>query len=371
MHRAYRSVTEQSLHYFIRPHLGLPSAPIVSPAAWRGESLRGAGCESQWMASLSAAQIDELEAALQVARATGKPLSALTARDFPLPTLSAQLRRWIDNVEHGLGVQVIRGLPVERWSLSDSERVFFCLGLHLGIPGAQNRFEELLGHVRDEGLSYDDPTVRGYRTAAQLSYHCDAADVVGLLCLQPAQSGGRSRFVSSVTVWNELFAQRPDLAQRPFEPLLLDTRGDGGVNFFPIAPCRYAQGVLRTFYHADYFRTAERHPDATPLGTLERELLDQYDALASRPDLYLEMDFAPGDIQLLSNHTLLHARGAYVDAQGGDRKRHLLRLWLSLPRRAAWECLPSLAVESLRLLGALLRGRVRDRRRRVPTTLGS
>lgn len=365
MLRAYRSVTEQSLHYFIRPHLGMPQRPIQSLAAWRGEDLRGGGREAQWVATLSATQIEEIEAALALARATGKPLSALSAQDFPLPTLKASLLQWLRNVQQGLGVQVIRGLPVTRWSLADCERVFFCLGLHLGVPGAQNRFEELLGHVRDEGLSYDDPTVRGYRTTAQLSYHCDAADVVGLLCLQPAQSGGRSRFVSSVTVWNELFQQRPDLARRLFEPVLLDTRGDGGLNFFPVAPCRYSQGVLRTFYHADYFRTAERHPEAPSLTAQERELFDRYDAIASRPDLYLEMDFAPGDIQLLSNHTLLHARGAYVDA--ADSKRHLLRLWLSVPQRPSLAALPSLLQESVRLLGALLAGRIRDRKRRVAT----
>lgn len=366
MPRSFRSVTEQSLHYFIRPHLGRPAAAIHSPAAWRGEDLRHR--EEAWIARLTPAQIRELEAALDTARATRKPTIDLQASDFPLPTLAAPLRGWVHNVQHGLGVQVIRGLPVDRWSVDDCERVFFCLGQHMGIPGAQNRFEEILGHVRDEGLSYDDPAVRGYRTTAHLSYHCDAADVVGLLCVRPALSGGRSRFVSSVTVWNQLHATRPDLAQRLFEPLQLDTRGDGGLNYFPIAPCRYSLGTLRTFYHADYFRTFERHPGARPLTRHERELLDRYDEIASRPELYLEMDFEPGDIQLLSNHTLLHSRTAYIDAQQPERKRHLLRLWLSLPFRPSLVELPSLAAESLRLLRGLAVGRLRDRQRRAPTT---
>jgi alpha-ketoglutarate-dependent taurine dioxygenase len=42
------------------------------------------------------------------------------------------------------------------------------------------------------------------------------------------------------------------------------------------------------------------------------------------------MQFEPGDIQLLSNHRVLHARTAYEDAPGETRGRHLLRLWLSL-----------------------------------------
>lgn len=363
MSRSYRSVTEQSIHYLVRPQLGQPSGPVESLAAWRGAELAEKSQQPLWLIELGRAEQDELDAALAAARRTGKPLLTLTAADFPLPTLRPRIHRWAGALHSGIGVQVLRGLDLTRWSVEDCGIVFFGLGLHLGVPGAQNRFEELLGHVRDEGLSYSDPSVRGYRTTAHLSYHCDAADVVGLFCLRTAKSGGRSRFVSSVTVWNELHARRPDLAARLFSPFELDTRGDGGLNFFPIAPCRYANGELRTFYHADYFRTVEKHPGARRLGALEHEVLDLYDQLASDPALYFEMDFQPGDIQLLSNHTVLHARTAYVDHDEPDRKRHLLRLWLSLPQRRRLSELPSLALETARLLQALVRGRLRDRRK--------
>jgi hypothetical protein len=360
MVRNYRSVAAQMLHYLIRPHSEKPRGRIYSPAAWRGEEL--AGQPDRWVTVLTPEEIGELDAALQGVRRAGRPLQELAAADFPLPRLGPRIRQWAQALAMGTGVQVVRGVPVERWSQEDSERFFFCLGLHLGTPGAQNRNEELLGHVRDEGASYSDPSVRGYRTAAGLSYHCDGADVVGLLCLRPAASGGRSRFVSSVTVWNELYARRPDLAARMFEPLELDTRGDGGLNFFPLPPCRHFGGQLRTFYHADYFRTAEQHRGARRLGPFERELLDRYDEIASTPGVYLEMDFQPGDIQLLSNHTVLHARTAYVDDQAPEKKRHLLRLWLSLSRRASWRERPSMLREGARLLAALGIGRLRDRR---------
>lgn len=371
MSRSYRSVIEQSLHYLIRPHTEAPSAPVRSTAAWRGDQLVR---EGDWITQLRDDEIREIESALAVLRVTGKPLFALTAADFPLPTLRPRLDAWAQELSTGRGVQVVRGVPIERWSPIDCERFFFCLGLHLGTPGAQNRFEELLGHVRDEGLSYGDPQVRGYRTTANLSYHCDLADVVGLFCLRTAASGGRSRFVSSVSVFNELVARRPDLAARLFQPMELDTRGDGGLNFVPLPPCRYASGQLRTCYHADYFRSAQQHPGARKLGPLENELLDLYDEIASTPGLYLEMDFAPGDIQLLSNHSVLHARTAYVDHPEPDRKRHLLRLWLSLPRartapslkQAAREGL-SMAHEAARLIGALALGRLRGKSPRRPS----
>ena len=144
---------------------------------------------------------------------------------------------------------------------------------------------------------------------------------------------GASRIVSSVSVYNELLRRRPDLVERLYEPFLLDTRdesGEGRRPVIPVPPCRFAGGRLRTFYHSDYFRSAVRHPEVPPFDERERALLDLYEEIAASPELYLDMQFEVGDVQLLSNHTVLHARTAYVDHAEPERKRHLLRLWLSL-----------------------------------------
>jgi hypothetical protein len=139
--------------------------------------------------------------------------------------------------------------------------------------------------------------------------------------------------VSSVAVYDELVRRRPDLVERLYEPFLLDVRNEdasGRLRHLPIPPCRYASGRLRTFYHSDYFRSVVRHSDVPAFTDAERELLDLYEEIASQPDFYLDMQFAPGDIQWLSNHTILHARTAYEDHPEPERKRHLLRLWLSI-----------------------------------------
>ena len=41
------------------------------------------------------------------------------------------------------------------------------------------------------------------------------------------------------------------------------------------------------------------------------------------------MNFQPGDVQLLNNAKILHAREAYEDADAPGEQRHLLRLWLA------------------------------------------
>jgi len=80
--------------------------------------------------------------------------------------------------------------------------------------------------VVDTGDDRANPLVRLYRTRSDIAYHCDAADVVGLLCLSAARRGGLSRLASSVTVFDELLRRRPDLAPRLFEPFALDLRSE-------------------------------------------------------------------------------------------------------------------------------------------------
>lgn len=327
---AYRSYAEQGAHYFDRPHERVPAAPVGGPAAWRGAAL----AERDWHETLDAEQHAGFEAALAAASACGKPLAALAREDFPLPPrLAADVARWRRELVQGRGFVLLSGLPVARWGEERAARFFWAFGLALGVPGAQNPQGDLLGHVVDTGDDVTNPLVRLYRTRSDIAYHCDAADAVGLLCLETARRGGLSRLASSVTVFDEILRRRPDLAPRLFEPFALDLRSEerpGMHGWIPVTPCRYAGGALRTFYHCDYFRSATRHADAPPRMAAEGELLDLYEAIANDPEIRLDMELRPGDVQLVSNHTVIHARTAYEDAPASGARRHLLRLWLSL-----------------------------------------
>ena len=58
-------------------------------------------------------------------------------------------------------------------------------------------------------------------------------------------------------------------------------------------------------------------------------MLRLFDEITYEPGMAIEMDFRPGDIQWLSNYAALHARTAFRDYPEPQRRRHLLRLWLS------------------------------------------
>jgi hypothetical protein len=325
---AYLPFLNQTLRYFNRPHECPPSAPVESPAAWTRRDVR----PTAWRVQLDAAEVQEMRDAVSSWQERNAPLPAMTKADFPLPTLEAKIAAWRHEVAAGRGFQVVSGVPVGEWSLEEASAFFWGFGQHLGHPGAQNRQGDLLGHVRDTGADRDDRYVRQYLTTQDIPFHCDAADMVGLLCLRAAKSGGLSRIASSVSVFNELLRRRPDLAPRLFQPFMLDTRDEAeanGTRVLPIPPCRYAAGTLRTFWHSEYFRSAVRH-EGVRLTATEHELLDLYDAIAASPEFHVEMDLARGDVQLLSNHTIVHARTEYIDHPEPERRRHLLRLWVTL-----------------------------------------
>lgn len=325
MARSYRG---QTLHYFQRADGGVARTPVLGPAAWHGAELAQ---QRDWLEPLSPAQIDGLESALEGVRAADLALDQIDRDAFRLtPELEKDLARWRQILARGRGFHVLRGLPVTRWGQADSERVFWGLGAHLGVPGAQNPAGDLLGHVLDTGDEANDPQVRRYRTAGDIRFHCDAADVVALLCLETPRRGGASRLASSVAVYNALLDEMPELVERLYAPFALDLRNEGaddGPQHLPIPPCRFADGMLRTFFHADYFHSAQRHADVAPFTADEARLLERFEAIANTPEFRLDMQFEPGDVQLVSNHSVVHARTAYED---GPSRRHLLRLWLSL-----------------------------------------
>jgi hypothetical protein len=302
-------------------------------AAWYGPEIAK---RNDWIMPLGAAEVAEIEAATRALVARDADIAVLKPRDFPLPTLGARLRARVDEeVLNGRGFLLLRGLPVERWSIRESATAFFGLGAHLGSARSQNGKGHVLGHVQDLGMDVNDPNVRIYQTHERQTYHTDSCDIVGLLCLKTAKSGGLSALVSSTTIFNEMRRRRPDLLELLFQPIATDRRGEvpeGQKPFFEIPVFNWHQGFLTAIYQRQYIDSAQRFPEA-PRHTPELiEALDMFDTLANDPALNTFMEFKPGDVQLVHNHTMLHDRTGFEDWPEPERRRHLLRLWLAAER---------------------------------------
>jgi hypothetical protein len=207
------------------------------------------------------------------------------------------------------------------------------IGSHFGAPRSQNAKGHLLGHVKDLGLDVSDPRVRYYQTRRKLEYHTDSVDIVGLLCLKTAKAGGESFIASSMTVYNEILARRPDLLPALFEPFATDRRGEvpeGMQPWFDMPVFHWHAGRLSCIYVRQYIESARQlFPQARRLSRAQVEAMDLMDELLNDPRIHLSMAFAPGDMQFLHNHQVLHSRNDFENWPEPERHRHLLRLWLA------------------------------------------
>ncbi len=308
----------------------LPSE-IHNASAWYGPAMAR---RTDWLVQLTDDEIAEVEAATRELAATQCDIVTIRREDFPLPMLHSHLQTMLNEVLNGRGFVLLRGLPIKRMTRYEAALAFYGIGLHLGSARSQNAKGHVLGHVKDLGLSSHDPNARIYQTNERQTYHTDSCDVVALLCLQPAMTGGLSSLVSSVTIYNEMRRRRPELLPALFAPIETDRRGEippGQLPYFRIPVFNWHEGLLSAIYQRQYIESARRFADVPPLTSQQREALDWFDTLANDPALNLHMEFRAGDIQLVHNHTLLHDRTAFVDWPEPERKRHLLRLWLSPP----------------------------------------
>jgi hypothetical protein len=303
----------------------------TGPAAWYGPDLAS---REDWIVPLDGDDIAELDVAMASLLALSADIASITAADFPLPRLRSKLNAVSHELLHGRGFVMLRGLPVERYDRRQAALAFFGLGTYLGRARSQNAKGHVLGHVQDLGLDVKDPNVRIYQTHERQTFHTDSCDIVGLLCLKTAKSGGLSALVSSTTIFNEMRKRRPDLLRLLFEPIATDRRGEvptGMKPYFEIPVFSWHEGYLTAIYQRQYIDSAQRFPDAPRLTSRHVEALDMFDALANDPALNLHMEFRPGDVQMVHNHTLLHDRTGFEDWPEPEKKRHLLRLWLAAP----------------------------------------
>jgi hypothetical protein len=313
---------------------------LDGPSAWMGTDLQTR--QNEWLYTLCASDISEIEHAARHFLSLGRDVGEITAQVFPLPQFSQHLQKMSRKLLHGIGVEVIRGLPIQSYSLEFAAAIFCGLGAHLGSARSQNAAGHILGHVRDIGADPNDPNARIYQTNARQSFHTDSADVVALMCLQDAKEGGDSLLVSAETIYNEMRATRPDLLSLLFDPIATDRRGEVPEDMKPymtIPPLSWHDGRLTVFYQRQYIDSAQRFPDAMRLTPEHIEALDYFDELANDPDLHIKMRLIPGDMQFVYNHAQLHDRTGYVDWPDPQNRRHLFRLWLSMAGdRALPEC---------------------------------
>lgn len=325
--------------------------PIIGPSVWRGAELAE---RDDWIFQVDAATLADLEGAVADARARGEDSATMDIDQYTLAGMAeigAQVRSALSD---GYGFCLLRGIPVDRFQVDELKMLFLLLGKHIGLIGPQENGPRSIGEVMDTGP--DRPKDFYYHRGGALPMHMDPVDVVGLMCVRTAKRGGESGIVSSMSVHNEVLRERPDLLQilyRGFHRLKRhrsEDRGQGRLTDLPVPVfAEIGGGELICTFLTEAVMAGVRVGLMT-LDAAEQEAITLMERIAERRDLMLPMNLQAGDIQLLNNRVILHNRFDYEDYPERDRRRLMLRLWLTMPGwRKFPESIPYLDVETGRL----------------------
>lgn len=237
------------------------------------------------------------------------------------------------------GVVVLRGVPVtsDRRRAAEVVAPFLRrLGEIAPQDGTGSWYHVI---VNDEEGRQQETAVAYPTTTDAFEFHSDAAfrpsseavDIVALLCVSAAARGGDTYLlrVEDLVAW--LAHHRSETLVRlaqPF-PFAAASAGPAGaadqVVWVPVlgdgptgTTCRVHRWRILSAYDS-----LRQRPDPATLAAL-----DAIGAAFAAKELMTTTRLLAGDMLLIDNHTVLHARSAYEDAHTSSRC--LLRLWLRL-----------------------------------------
>ena len=317
-------------------------SPVTDGSAWTRDEL---SADRSWTRTLAPSIVEEVEDALRGVKRSGVHHTEVTSETFPLPSAPKFFDWLAQELEHGRGMAVVRGVPVQGKEVADCELLFAGLSSHLGTSVVQDTAGTHIDHVTDQGLSYDNIAVRGYRTNAQLTPHCDSSDATTLLCLRQARTGGVNTVSSSLGVYNDILEHHPELLETLFEGYHYNTRGQGppgryrDLTSHRVPVFSHHAGRLSCRFNEKGILTSEQLDGAPRLTDQERHTIDTVARLACEQRYTVDILLQPGDWLLMCNYTVFHNRSAYEDFPEPERRRLLLRKWLNLPngRELTWE----------------------------------
>ncbi len=320
---------------------------LTGSAVWVGEDLVA---HKDWVRPLGYQHLQEIDEALNFAKTKVLSWRGIKPSDFPLPSLRLLLEDVADELEEGRGLIKLSGIPVERYAAADLKLIFQGISLHLGFPLSQSVSGERMVEITDEGVG--TPERRGQvqteegetflssrarvHSTGKLRFHTDRCDAVALLTISQGQSGGASKVVSIKAIHNAMAQRRPDLLELLFKDYPRSRLGEEtreNEAFYPLPIFAWCGDAFTSHYSRTYIEAAQLNSAAPKLSSAQVEALDLLHALAG--ELCYEMTLEPGDIQILNNHLIYHARDAYEDDQPTGKRRLLYRLWLSMPNSRA------------------------------------
>jgi hypothetical protein len=280
--------------------------------------------------------LKEINDTLRILDSNSLPFLTLSPADIEMPCFKSLARQIREALTKGLGFCIVDRLPLNNMSNCQAKTIYWLLAQMIGRPVAQKWSDgRMIYSVTDLGK----PSGNGVRpdvTNEEQSFHTDNSynicppDHVGLLCLQPAATGGLSRIVNMVSVIKCMNERYPGLVSRLFLPYFFDRQREHSVMdnktiFTPLLSKNedgFRVRVSRNLIYQGY------KLQDTAVDEISESALEAFFSIVDDPKMYLEFRFEPGQIQFLNNRLIGHKRTSFKDHPDMEMKRKLLRVWL-------------------------------------------
>jgi Taurine catabolism dioxygenase TauD, TfdA family len=299
------------------------------PMAWRRSSF---AAPEDFSLDLSKEDREEVVGAVHRLAREGRlaPVHALTRADFPFARLGQRLTQAYEDVRRGRGFVLLRGLPVDGLTLEEYTAAVWGIGSWFGFPLSQNAQGELVSYVID--ASSIDATPRMYRSNLELRLHTDVTAMISLACWQQAESGGDSFLASALTIHDEIGRRGPHLLEPLYRGFHYHRLGEEGPGEEPVTPYRMPVFAIRNGQISCRYQRAGIAAGHRELGIAltqpELQALDLFDEVARAPENRIAFALDRGNMVVINNYTVLHARTKFTEFADPERRRRLVRLWL-------------------------------------------
>lgn len=235
------------------------------------------------------------------------------------------------------GYCVVSGL--EALDRSSWAAAFRLLSSLLGDLFPQDGTGLLLKEVKDRGTKVGEGVSSRFSDSRYGGVHTDGAEVpfplpdyFGLLCVNRALSGGSLQLLSAAAIYRFLEVEHPNSLAMLRQPFHFDRRGDLGPNGerTVVKPVFFISGPsICATYLREYINIGHSHPEVRGLTGEQVAALDALDAVLQDPRLRVEGYLNPGEAIFINNLRLFHGRTAFEDYKDPEKKRLVLRTWIS------------------------------------------
>lgn len=241
--------------------------------------------------------------------------------------------QWLQQLNASPGA--LRVTTGSHYSESELRRLYAMTSRALGW--INNRYTYFFD-VMDRGLDYTKEAIPVSKTKAETGYHTDSTakhyfpDIIGLLCLQPAKSGGESLITNAANLFQHIITEHPELKDLLHQPWCRDVITPGTVNNteailandIPIYQYDSNGGVI--FRYMRYWIESALVKLGSEIPSELTKALDIIDNYFAAPEHAMCFRLERGDMLFVNNRFLCHNRTAFED---GENPRVYVRAWIN------------------------------------------